>query len=309
MRACPRGLSRVLALCLLLIPGLATVRAEPLPPVSIGFYTPVIRDIPRKDVEVSLRFWIEELARSLNLTYTPVRFYDHIEALKRDIDAGKINFLVANSMGVVQHFSLGELGDGFSGYKNIPDHLILIVRRDAGIHGLADLAGKRIGLLDGDELSNIYLETLLMKTWGKPDWNRLGPVSREQRSSKLAHRLFFGQADAALIYRSGYEAVLALNPQVAQRLHVLEEHTFRIRSPHIGLFSARVRPEHREAITQAALKLNDSARGRQVMQIYLADSMVRTKVDELEPFRELLTTYRALRARADAQTEKKGGGK
>jgi hypothetical protein len=46
------------------VAGLGRCRAEGLPPVAIGFYLPVVRDLPRKDVEVSLRFWVEELARS-----------------------------------------------------------------------------------------------------------------------------------------------------------------------------------------------------------------------------------------------------
>jgi hypothetical protein len=286
-----------LALALLLF-GMGAQAAEPPPPMAIGFYTPVIRDIPRKDVEVSLRFWIEELARSMNLTYKPVQFYDDLDTLRRDLRSGKLNFVVATSMGVAQHFPLDELSDGFSGYKNTPDHLLLVVRRDAGIRGPADLAGKRIGLLDGDELSEVYLETLLLKAWGKPDWNRLGPITRELRSGKLAHRLFFNQVDAALMLRSGYESALALNPQIGQRMQVLEDFTFKTRSPHIGLFSSQVRPEHRELVTQAVLKLNDTARGRQVLQIYQADTMVRTQVRDLEPYRELLETHRALLAHA-----------
>lgn len=277
----------------------------PLPHVAIGFYTPVIRDVPRKDVEVSLRFWIEELARTLGLTYKPVQFYDDLEVLRHDMAGGRINFLVATSMGVVQHFPQGELSDGFSGYKNTPEHLLLVVRRDAGMRGPADLAGKRIGLLEGDELSDLYLETLLMKAWGgKPDWQRLGPISREQRSGKLAHRLFFNQIDAALMFRSGFDAALALNPQVGQRLQVLEDYTFKIRSPHIGLFSSQVRPDQREQITRASLKLNDTARGRQVLQIYLADNMVRTQVSDLDPYRALLEIHRGLLTKAG----KAGGG-
>lgn len=270
--------------------------ADNPPPIAIGFYLPVIRDFPRKDVEISLRFWVDELARSLDLTYKPVEFYNDMTVLKQDIEAGKINFLVGTSMGVAQHFDPAELGDGFSGYKLAPDQLLLVVRRDAGITTPRDLAGKRIGLLDGDELSDIYLESLMAKAWGKPDWNKFAHVGRELRSSKLTHRLFFGRSDAALIYRSGYDAAVSLNPQVGRQLQVLEDYTFKTRSPHIGLFSSQVRPEHREAISRAALRLNETARGRQVMQIYQADQMVVTRVRDLAPYYELLATHRAMRS-------------
>ncbi len=281
-------------------------RAEP-PPITIGFHSAVIRDLPRKDVEISLRFWTEELARSVGLTYRPVRIYDSLAELKRDVDNGQVQFFVTTAMGMIQHFSPDELADGFSGYPETPGHLLLVVRRDAGIHGPADLAGKRVALLEGDELSDIYLETLMLKAWGKGDWKRLGAVIREKRGNKLAHRLFFDQADAALIYQNNLVSSLALNPQLSQRLHTLDDYTFRIRAPHIGLLSARVRPEDRETYIQAALKLNDTVRGRQVLQLYLADSIVRTSVRDLAPFRELLETHRALLARGQGKSA--AGGK
>ncbi len=291
---------RLALVLVLLCFGLA--RAEPTP-VAIGFYLPVVRDLPRKDVEVSLRFWVEELSRSIGLTYQPVQMYDDLVDLKRDMASGKVNFLVTTAISAVTHFAPEELADGFAGYKNAADHLLLVVRRDADINTPGDLAGKRIALTENDELSDLYLETLLLKAWGKPDWKRLGQITREQRSSKLAHRLFFGQADAALLYRNGYEAALALNPQLGQRLQVLEAYSLKIRSPHIGLFSAQVRPEQRETITQAVLRLNETARGRQVLQIYLADNLVRTPLHDLAPFRELIETHRKLLARSQGKAE------
>ncbi len=287
----------------LFIIGLGSARGE-APPIAIGFYLPVIRDVPRKDVEVSLRFWIEELAASLNLTFKPIRFYDDLGELRQDMSAGTINYLVATSMGVAQHFSLKELSDGFGGYKAVPDNLLLVVRGAAGIRRLADLSGKRVAMLDHDELSEVYLETLLLKTWGKPAASRLESVSREKRSSSLVHRLFFNQADAALIYRNAYETALALNPQVGQRLQVLKDYSFSGRSPHIGLFSSHVSTEHREIITQGAMRLNETPRGRQVLEIYQADAIVVSTVRELAPFRELLGENRSLKAAAGAPAKK-----
>lgn len=244
-------------LFLLLFAGLGSAGAEGVPPVAVGFYTPVMRDLPRKDVEVSLRFWVEELAHSLNLTYKPVRFYESMAELRRDMTAGSINFVVGTSVDIAMTFPTQELADGFAAHKAQPDHLLLVVRRDSGIQSPADLAGKRVMLMERDRLSDIYLETLLLQAWGKLDWKRLAPLGREQRSSKLAHRLCFNQADAALIYRNGYDAALALNPQIERQLRVLDDYSLNIRSPHIGLFSARVHPEHRSFITEAAMKLID----------------------------------------------------
>ncbi len=271
------------------------VHAEP-PPIAIGFYLPVIRDVPRRDVELSLRFWVEELGAAVHLTYKPIRFYENFADLRRDMKSGEINFIVATSMGVVQNFQPDELADGFSGLKSQPDHLFLVVRRGSGIRNLTDLPGKRLEILDRDELSEVYLETLLMKAGDKQVKSTLDGSGREKRSVNLVHHLFFGKADAALIYRNAYEAALAMNPQIGQQLEVLDAYSFKGRSPHIGLFSSRVAPQDTQAITKGAMNLGSNARGRQVLDIYDADQMVVTKVQDLEPFRELLAENRALKA-------------
>jgi hypothetical protein len=278
---------------------------EAPPPIAIGFYTPVFRDVPRADVEVSLKFWIDELAHLVKLKFKPIRFYDHMEDLKRDMKSGEINFIVATSMGVVQYFSMDELRDGFSGLKEVPDHLFLVVKRSSGIRTPADLAGKRVAILEGDELSEVYLDTLMMKALGKAAVTRAPSVTHEKRSSTLVHRVFFNQADAALVRRNTYESAMAMNPQIDQQLQVLETYSFKGRSPHIGLFSARVAPQDAQAITRSAMTMGSTSRGRQVLDIYHADNMVLTKVSDLDPFLDLLTQYRTLKS-ALAPTLKKG---
>jgi hypothetical protein len=290
-------------LCLLILATPAW--SKPGVEIAIGFYLPVIREVPRRDVEVSLRFWIDEVAKSIGVTYKPIEFFDDLDKLHQAVASGRINFIVATSMGVVQRFDPSELADGFSGYKATPDHLMLVVRRDAGIRGPADLVGKRLALLGGDELSRVHLESLMLRHWGKAGWARLGKIAYEERSSKLVHRLFFGQADAALVLRNAYETAVALNPQVARRLLVLDDYTVRIRSPHIGLFSAKVSPEDREEYTRGVIKLNESPRGRQVLHIYQADVMVRTPLADLAPFQELLAAYRSLRSAPHPSAGKK----
>ena len=278
--------------------GWAAGAADAPPPIAIGFYTPVFRDVPRKDVEVSLKFWVDELAANVKLAFKPIRFYDSMAELKRDMKSGEINFLVGTSMAVAQNFASDELRSGFSGLKAAPDHLLFVVRRAANIHTLQDLQGKRVALLERDELSEVFLETLLMKAWGKPDVTRLAGIAHEKRSSNLVHRLFFNQADMALVNRNTFEAAVAMNPQVGQQVQVLDHYSFKGRSPHIGLFSARVTPQDAEAITRSAMTLDSTPRGRQVLDIYNAGGIVITSVRDLEPFQELLAQNRALKAAA-----------
>lgn len=276
-----------------------------VPPVAIGVYNPIIRDVPRKDAELSLRFWLAELGASVQLKYKPIRFYDDLGQMKRDLDSGELNFIVATSMGVVQHIPLDQLRDGFTGQKPAADDLYLVVRRAANIRTLADLAGKRFVLLDGDELSDVYLQVLLMRSRATVDASRLAAIDREKRSANLVHRLFFNRADAGLISRNAYEAALELNPQIGQRLQILDEYSFRGRSPVVGLFSAQMASDDRAIITRAAMSISGTARGRQLLDIYRADSMEVSSVSDLEPYRRLFNEYQTLRGQGSSA--KKGG--
>jgi ABC-type phosphate/phosphonate transport system substrate-binding protein len=206
---------------------------------------------------------------------------------------------------MAQNFSNDELRDGFSAQRNQSDHLVLVVRKGSTIQNFADLAGKRLSLLSGDELSDVYLETQLMKVWGKPDEARLASVTRQKRSSALVHDLFFGRTDAVFVRRNSLEAAATLNPQILQQLVVLEDYTFKGKVPNIGFFSTRITPEQAETVTRAVLTLGDSARGKQVLEIYHADAMVRTSYKDLDAFRELLSQHRALKAVAGI-AQKKG---
>lgn len=282
----------------------APVRAAEPPPFAFGVYLPTIREVPRKDIEVSMRFWFEELARMSVIKIRPVRYYDDMASLKRDVNAGDIDFFIASAMGVAEVFPPGELRDGVVSYKTVDDDLLLIVRRDAGIRSIKDMAGKRFAMLDADELSKVYLETLLLSVWGPTGADRLTAISLEPRSSKLTHRLFFGQADAALVYRSGYEAALELNPQIGQRLQVLDAYTFKTRSPFIGLFGAHVDDSFRELLIKIMLTVGETPRGRQVLQLYQGNVMARASVSEIAPYKALLDKRRLLRQSGSGLKEK-----
>lgn len=288
----------------LLVVGQAPVGAAEPPPFAFGVYLPTIREVPRKDIEVSMRFWFEELARVSAIKIRPVRYYDDMASLRRDVNAGEIDFFIASEMGVAEVFSAGELRDGVVSYKTVDDDLLLVVRRDAGIRSMKDMAGKRFAMLDGDELSKVYLETLLLGALGPTGPDQLGVITLEPRSSKLTHRLFFGQADVALVYRSGYEAALELNPQIGQRLQVLDAYTFKTRSPFIGLFGAHVDDAFREVLIQIILTVGDTPRGRQMLQLYQGNVMARASVSEIAPYKALLDKRRLLKLTGSARTVK-----
>jgi len=290
-----RWLHRFWLALALLVPALCLAQARTTTTMTMGLYLPVVRDVPRQDIEVSMNFWLQELARGANLGFNPVHFYTDMGEMKRDFDSEKINFLVAPALDLARLFRPDDLADGFTAYRQVPDDLILVVRREAGIRTPADLVGKRMALLKDEELSDVYLDTLMLKA-GKSGAADLRQASHERQSKNLIYSLFFNKADATLIYRNAYDTAVALNPQIAAMLQPLESFTFKTRAPYTSLFSARVPLAERENIIRSALDAINTARGQQVLAIYQADHMARTRVADLLPYQRLLQDHRSLKA-------------
>lgn len=269
--------------------------AHATPPLlAIGVYLQAIRDVPRKDVEITVRFWVEEIASKAGVSIKPIQLYDDLSELKRDVDAGKVNYIVSTPMGLAQQFADDDLADGFAAAGAANDALMLVVRRDAGIRNPGDLAGRHVQVRERDELSDIYLNTLLRSSGVSP--SQLKAVSTQRKTSSLVLNLFFNRCDAALITRNAFEVAAELNPQIRQRLHVLDAYSFEQYRDNIGIFSSSVSPEDREAIIAAALKVEHTPRGRQLLEIYRTDRLILSHVSDLRPYRALLSTHNKLAA-------------
>ncbi len=286
LNTCRRWLG-VLFLCI------APTVAHAAPPLlATGVYMQAIRDIPRKDVEITVRFWVEEIADKAGVTIKPIQLYDDLSDLKRDVVAGKVNYIVGTPMGLVQHFSDEDLAGGFTGAGAPNDALILVVRRDAGIKTPRDLAGRRVQLRERDELSEIYLNTLLRSSGVSP--SQLEAVSTQKNANALVLKLFFNQCDAALITRNAFEVAAELNPQIRTHLQVLDAYSFEDYRDNIGLFSSSVSTEDREALIAAALKVENTPRGRQLLEIYRTDRLILSHASDLRSYRALLATHNKL---------------
>lgn len=264
--------------------------------LELGFLVTNLRDVSRTDVDISLRFWVEEMMHSQQLRAT-THLYDKVEAMRQDFSAGRLNMIVLSSAEVVRHFPLDELAEGFIGYNEQPDNLLLVARQGAGIRSAADLAGKRLILTDADPLSRLYLETLALRTFGEKGETAFGAVIEVSRSNLAVNRLFFGGADAALVSRSAFDLAVTLNPQIGERIEVLDAYTLAIRSLNVGLFSRKVSLEDRERVLRLAFELMRTPRGQQILQLYHTAYIDRCGLNILEPVQRLFQENQSLRAR------------
>lgn len=282
----------LLGLALLVSPAGATPPTRESLRVAVNIMS--LRDASRTDVEVSLRLWAEELMRTLDVP-AEIRFYDGMAEIRRDLDADRVNFVIADGLDLISHFNPGDLADGFGGLAPSEDRMLLLTRKGAGIQSGKDLAGKRVLLLGNNAFSDLWLETYCYRTFQKPCDKAGLLVSKEGRSRQQVFKLFFDKADAALVRGYAYELTLDLNPQIRARTEILEQ--IQIYPGSLGLFGSRVSPAFREYVIAKVPQLHDHPRGRQLLEVMQTERVGRVPHALLDPIRQLRREHEVLTAR------------
>ena len=278
-----------IALLALLI-GLCAPASRAADILNMGFYLPGIRDANLADVHITLQIWAEEVGKAHGIDAT-AHTYSDMAALYRDSMSGKINLIVAPGMEIAETFAPEELAPGFVGkHHGTGEGLALIVRASDSIRQFGDLRGKKVLHLSNDRLSTVFLENQCRQHTGAACAD-LFQVNEEKRNSQAIHKVFFGQADAALVSISALHAATELNPQIRQRLHPLLE--WKIASLSYGMMLIQTDMMLRERVLKSAIKATTSVRGKQILEIFKTDFMERVDPRELQPYWQLHRDHQA----------------
>lgn len=290
----------LLGLALAILPGGFALAAPGHEVARLGMYMPIARDLNRLDVRTALEVWAEELTRKFQVP-TEIGFYNDIEVLRRDFDAGKVNFVIADAMTFVRHFGEDELAEGFTAKLPTDASLMLLAKPGAG--GRIDLAGKRVARIEGDEISNTYLETLCLRQYGRDCAAVLGSVVPVASNHRAMTRLFFNQVDLALVNRHGLETAKEMNPQLGKAGEMVSQMYFE--TFFFGFFSQKVSPAFRKFALRTIPEVHEHPRGQQLLDIFRTDRLTLAEPSLLKPFYALERDYRALKTRYAQKRGKK----
>jgi hypothetical protein len=268
--------------------------------MNIAYYYNSVSDVAnRSDIEVSFNFWIQELfageakKHDFEITSTKALLFDSIEEMKESFSRGEIDLIVAPPLLISKYFKREELDDGFVGVSlgKKPEKLILIIRNDKNIINLKDLHGKRLGMIENDDLTDMFLDTLVLKAF-KKSYKKLGPpIQYKKKNNQLILDIFFGKLDAGVVYNSSFDIMAELNPDIKNQVKILAE--LPIKGKNFSYFR-RDYPLTKD-LTKVAMSFSGNSRGKVILEVFKTPELDYCKIEDLDVFDKLYKDYLQLK--------------
>lgn len=271
--------------------------------LRIGYDNSSLSNYSKKDMKIATELWMTEFIQDIGYTVTST-FYDDPELMAADLNQGKLDYVTAFGLVFVKYFDLENLSDGFSGgSKNIEDsNFITLVSQNSANKDWKDLHKASIILQENDKEAELYVQDALLRANGKVDIELI-PIRSRQRA---VIQLFFGKADAAVVTLNTFKLAKELNPQIGKKLRIMENSG--ITSSGLGFFRKGLDPKAKKLMIESALRLDSDVRGRQMLALFQTESIIETKLEDLQPIKKLYERYMRLSKKAgleDFTTKKK----
>ena len=203
----------------------APAAADDGAPLRLAISENVVGDVNLNDARVATQMWMKRMAQDLDLTveYNPKIFETTAEILSR----ARRGTLDAVALNVVEYRQIADFLDSSqviaSAGAEGPERYVILVRQNGAIQKLADLRGARLIMLNAPRMcaATAWLATILDEGHFSQSEQFFGSVTTDPKVSRVVLPVFFGQAEACLAAKRGFDAMCELNPQVAKDLKVL----------------------------------------------------------------------------------------
>jgi ABC-type phosphate/phosphonate transport system substrate-binding protein len=272
--------------------------SEPLSETfRIGFSRGMFTDVNENDARAAIKVWGETIAeeRGVPADPDPAIFKDMDEMLRslREKRVDAVGITSTEYAAIRREIVFSPI---FATYNagRATERYVLLAHRDGLVKKLADIGGRSLRLQENPRacLAPLWLDTLLVRQGYEPAGRFAGTVSRDEKLSQVVLPVFFRQADACVVTRSGFDTMCELNPQLAKQLDILAESEEMV--PAVFAFRSDYSPTFMEKIVSNLNELDKTPAGRQVLIIFHSEKIVEEPASILESALELIETYERL---------------
>jgi ABC-type phosphate/phosphonate transport system substrate-binding protein len=280
--------------------GMADKVKDSIEYLNVGYTKSLLSDVDMKDAQVAMDLWVKELSKaSKNPLHPRSILIDDLPALIRAINAKQVDVLGLSCLDyfkVRDKVNLEPAMVAIIGGKPSKE-FSLITRREKFSVNVKDLRNGKLLVNDekpGNGVPLMWLDTYLIKHDGLNSKQLFGNIKEVDKVSKAVLPVFFKQADACLVSRSGFETMVELNPQIGEQLTIIAT------SPGFVLGGVFFRKDFREDIKKlimdTCMKFCTYSSGRQIVTLFKAEAFAPFKPSYFETLLELTKEYEHLQA-------------
>lgn len=243
-------------------------------PIRMAISESVMGEVNLNDARAAMQFWIKRIRQYLNVTLDPKAFSTSREIAER-MRKGELDVVAQN---IVEYRPLADLFDpsqivSAAGAAGMEQYIVL-VKRSGAVRQLEDLKGHRFVVLKTSKMcvAPAWLATILEQGHLGTAEQFFGSLKTDTKFSRVVLPVFFGQADACLTTKRGFEMMCELNPQVGRDLKVL------VSSPamvvYFYVFAKNYRSDNRTRLLKAFSDLRASRSGDQLASLFQLEELV-----------------------------------
>ncbi len=272
----------------------------------LGFMNDLFSEVNINDALAATKIWATELKRKKGFSGpADAVVFDNAPSAMEALKNKRVDLLILISWQYLDAKDEAPLDPYFvvGRGKSISEESVLLVNNKSGLQSLEDLKGKNLLILNNvrSSLGRIWLETLLLEKGIPNIESYFGKIIGTEKSSRTVLPVFFGQADACLIHRSGFDTMCDLNPQLKKNLRIIGTSPSLLPSL---ICIRRDYPEHlKSALIDALEHLHDEPRGLQILTLFKVDKVFRFEESYLRDAKELLSRHSALREQVQQKGE------
>ena len=235
-----------------------------------GLTTRMFRGINENDGRAAIKFYIESVGRERGFVVESMATFDDALVVGKALRSGQLD---AASMTTEEYLRIN--GDVASAHlfdePDRPDpgeEYLLLIHRNNTVTNLAGLKGGLLMEFDNlrTSLARMWLDVQLLEQGLPRTENLFGKVTLERKLSTVVLPVFFGNAQACLVTRRGFETMVELNPQVGKNLRVLAASPAFVVT--VMCFGAKANREDEATIVQGLQRLHEQPRGQQLLAIF-----------------------------------------
>jgi phosphonate transport system substrate-binding protein len=284
----------------------ALAAADAGAPVRLAISESLVADVNLNDARAAMAIWLKRMMVDLNLVieFNP-KVFDTTEEIVRRARSGQLDAVALN---IVEYRQIADVLDpsqiiaeaGAAG----PEQYILLAKRNSGIQHLGDLQGRRLYALKAPKMcvADAWLTTILDEGHLGPSERFFGSVITDTKVSRVVLPVFFGQADACLTSKRGFDTMCEMNPQVGKDLTAIASSPAMVLCFHA--FRKNFRGVSREKFSGVFFNLHTSAAGRQLATLFQFDDLTLRDASCLASALGILDTAERVRNRQGAGSRK-----